>query len=127
MKEQLDHNTVGALGEELAARYLASKGFTVFERNYREKWGEIDLIARKSGRVHFVEVKTVSISGKTYSDRGYRAEENVHPQKLKRLSRAIETFCIKRKIEDDFQLDVVAVYLNLKDKTAKISMLDNVF
>ena len=123
----LDHNTIGKLGEELASRFLAGKGYDVFERNYREKWGEIDLIAKKAGKLHFVEVKTVSVSSETSKNREYGAEENVHPAKLKRLGRAIETFRMKRRAEDlDFQLDVVAVYLNMDKKIAKINLLQNV-
>lgn len=49
----------GALGEEIAARFLERKGFRVAERNYRKPWGEIDIIAEKAGIVRFIEVKAV--------------------------------------------------------------------
>jgi putative endonuclease len=50
----------GRLGEDLAHRFLRSKGCTVVARNYRPRGGggEIDLIAWQAGRLLFVEVKT---------------------------------------------------------------------
>ena len=50
--------TEGARGEALAAAYLEQRGYTVLERNYRCRTGEIDLIARQGNRLAFVEVKT---------------------------------------------------------------------
>ena len=48
---------LGAWGEEQAARWLRRKGYTILERNYACRFGEIDLIARKRGVIAFVEVK----------------------------------------------------------------------
>jgi len=50
----------GRLGEDLAHRYLRSRGCTIVARNYRPRGGagEIDLVARQAGRLLFVEVKT---------------------------------------------------------------------
>ena len=48
---------LGAWGEEQAAVYLRRKGYTVVERNYVCRFGEIDLIARRRGVITFVEVK----------------------------------------------------------------------
>jgi putative endonuclease len=50
---------VGRLGERLAARELERAGYTVIERNYRKREGEIDLIARRGRVLVFCEVKTV--------------------------------------------------------------------
>ncbi|MFZ2529906.1 MAG: YraN family protein [Rhodococcus sp. (in: high G+C Gram-positive bacteria)] len=49
---------LGALGEDLAAEFLASIGMTVLERNWRCRYGELDLIARDGAVLVFVEVKT---------------------------------------------------------------------
>ena len=50
---------VGNEGENRAAAYLLSKGFTIIERNWRTKGGEIDIIAFKNDILAFVEVKTL--------------------------------------------------------------------
>ncbi len=50
----------GDWGEELAASYLKEHGFTILERQFRSRFGEIDIIAYKENTFHFVEVKTRS-------------------------------------------------------------------
>ncbi|MBM4272331.1 MAG: YraN family protein [Deltaproteobacteria bacterium] len=47
----------GKKGEEIAARYLESRGYRIIERNYRSRWGEIDIVAKDGNTVVFVEVK----------------------------------------------------------------------
>jgi putative endonuclease len=47
----------GAWGEDLALRYLTRRGFQLVKRNYRTRYGEIDLILRKDDLLVFVEVK----------------------------------------------------------------------
>jgi putative endonuclease len=49
--------TLGARGEELAARHLEARGFEVVERNFRTRYGELDLIARDARFLVFCEVK----------------------------------------------------------------------
>jgi putative endonuclease len=53
-----EHITIGAQGEEIAARYLLSKKYEILHRNYRCRHGEIDIIARRKNVLIFVEVKT---------------------------------------------------------------------
>lgn len=53
----LTKQAAGAWGEDLALRYLTRRGYTLVERNYRTRRGEIDLIVRKEGVLVFVEVK----------------------------------------------------------------------
>jgi putative endonuclease len=49
---------LGARGEELAARHLEARGFEVVERNFRTRYGELDIIARDPRFLVFCEVKT---------------------------------------------------------------------
>ena len=51
---------IGEIGEKLACMFLMKHGFKVLDRNYRKKWGEIDIIAQKDDILRFIEVKTVS-------------------------------------------------------------------
>lgn len=48
---------LGPWGETLAAEYLKKKRYQIIERNYRSRFGEIDLIAKTGGFLVFVEVK----------------------------------------------------------------------
>lgn len=49
--------TSGHLAEELAANHLVQSGFRIIDRNWKTKWCEIDVIAERDGKIHFVEVK----------------------------------------------------------------------
>ena len=49
---------LGKKGEEAACAYLERKGYVICRRNYRCRYGEIDIIAAKGGELSFVEVKT---------------------------------------------------------------------
>jgi putative endonuclease len=48
---------IGDRGEEIALRYLLRKGYSLVERNYRTRYGELDLILRHENTLVFVEVK----------------------------------------------------------------------
>src|SRR3989338_4306127 len=52
--------TVGTLGEELVVRFLMKRGYTILDRNYRKPWGELDVVAERKGKIHFVEVKALA-------------------------------------------------------------------
>ena len=51
---------VGSLGEELTVKFLVKRGYRILDRNYWRPWGELDIVAEKKGRIHFVEVKAKS-------------------------------------------------------------------
>ena len=122
---------IGDLGEEVARKYLKNKGFSVLESNYLRPWGEIDIIAEKSNFLRFIEVKTVSREasiGEKVTREPYRPEENVHPAKLKRLHRAIQTYLLDHKVPDskEWQIDIACVYLDFSTHKARVEMLENV-
>lgn len=83
MTETWTRAQIGALGEQLAVDYLTSLGLTVLARNWRCRYGELDVIATDAveAAVVFVEVKTRT------SDRFGGVEQAVTPQKVRRLRR----------------------------------------
>lgn len=126
-----NNKIIGNYGEEIAAKYLAGKGFEIINRNYLKKWGEIDIVTRRTGKVHFVEVKTVSYETKqqlfaSVSRGTWRPEDNVHAYKIKKLSRAIESWLMEKRYEGDWQIDVVAVKLVTREKYATVKYLPNI-
>lgn len=122
---------VGRVGEDLACRFLERKGFSIVDRNYRKFTGEIDIIAKKDKTLYFIEVKTVSRENFELGESmlGHRTEDNIHPQKLKRLSRAINSYLQEKwaGVDCDWQCDAVVVNLFTKEKKAKIKYLENIF
>lgn len=122
----------GALGERIAAKYLEKHNFTILDCNYLKKWGEIDIVARGTDKkVHFVEIKAVSYETKqqlneAVTRRTWRPEENVHPYKLKKLNRAIESWLMEKKYEGEWQIDVIAVRIVSREKYATVKYIPNV-
>ena len=111
------------------------RGFEIIEQNYNKKWGEIDIIARKGEKLHFIEVKSVtrdSLEHVSPETDAYRPEDNLHSWKLKRLSRVIQTYLLGYKgnsdvtHETDWQFDVVVVYLDLKSLQAKVNYMEDI-
>ncbi len=123
-------NKVGLLGEDLASKFLENKNFTILCRNYLEKSGEIDIIAKKDNILHFVEVKSVSCENLDYVDSlSFRPEENVHYKKLERMQKTIFLYLLKNDINQDkidFQIDVLCVYIEEKRKLAKVKAIWNI-
>lgn len=120
---------IGDMGENIFVKHLVKHNYKILDRNYSKKWGEIDIIAIKDKVLHFIEVKSVSVRY-TLSDisDNYEPEENVHPWKLKRLSRAIQTYLAEKKIDDDaeWQVDVAAIFLDFRTKKARIRVTEDI-
>lgn len=57
-RQSFDPTSVGKIGEDKAAGYLAKNGYRIRERNYRCRFGEIDIVAEKAEYIVFVEVKS---------------------------------------------------------------------
>lgn len=122
---------IGNFGEVIAGKYLEKQGFEILARNYLKKWGEIDLVTRRTDKIHFVEVKTVSYETKQQLEiavtrRTWRPEENVHAYKLKKLNRAIESWLMENKCNLDWQIDVIAVRIVPREKYATAKYIPNV-
>ncbi len=121
------HNQIGALGEDIACKFLAKRGLKVIERNYWRKWGEIDIVScEKSGVVHFVEVKTTGSAYTCNSDiDSWRPEEMIHNKKILRLRRVIQTYILQHDV-DEWVFDVVIVYLDKRTRIAKCKYIEDI-
>ena len=129
---------IGELGENIAEKFLVKHDFLILDRNYTKKWGEIDIVAEKDNKLHFVEVKSVSretlnvFIPKSYNDSDeryqHRPEDNMHPWKIKRLSRTIQTYLLNKNIDEEkeWQVDLLVVYLCQKEKKAKVKVVSDI-
>lgn len=99
----------GARGEEEAARFLLRKGYTILQRNYRDKASrtEIDLVALQDECVVFVEVKTGS-------DRAFGAPETwVDTRKQKRVAQAASQYIHDNNLyATDCRFDVIGIIVD---------------
>jgi putative endonuclease len=62
-EQDKERKSLGVRGEACVAKYLAQRGFRVLAQNVHTRWGEIDILAQRNGRLHVVEVKTRSSFG----------------------------------------------------------------
>ena len=132
---------IGEIGEEVACKYLINKGFTVIERNFTKKAGEIDIIARKGNEIYFFEVKSVSCETRNIevssdfdkstldvSHETFRPEENMTFAKMKKLSRVTQIYFAQRpEFRDmDFFWNILAVELDQTTRKAHLRMIEKV-
>jgi putative endonuclease len=96
-------DALGKRGEQLAASFLEGAGYGIVERNWRCPQGEIDLVARDSTELVFVEVKTRS------SVAFGHPLEAITAVKLARLRRLATAWCAAHDAHDPIRLDAVAV------------------
>jgi putative endonuclease len=102
---------VGAWGEAIAARYLAERGYTVRDRNWRAGHGELDVVAERAGIIVFVEVRT------RRSDLFGSAEESITPRKRAMLIETAQRYLDAHHLsEAQWQIDVIAI--DLDDRNA---------
>ena len=112
----------GRSGEDLAALYLEQQGYTILERNYRLRIGEVDIIARDGEYLVFIEVKT------RRSNRFGSPFEAVDVRKQKKIFQLAAAYLQGKELPVRF--DVVAVHLNeqgVRKQGVRIEILKNAF
>jgi putative endonuclease len=114
---------IGNVGEDIACEWLKKRGFLILDRNYNKKWGELDIVVIKDKILQFIEVKSL-----TDTNSGYRAEENVHDLKVKRLKRTIQTYMLEKKygLEKPFLFHIMVVNMNKLTRRAKVQFMENI-
>lgn len=99
----------GRKGEERAAKYLQDLGYTIIKRNFRVKYGEIDIIATREKEIAFVEVKY------RYTNIFGGALSSMPPRRQKRLENAANEF-ISSHMEHS-SLDISLKLLAIQNET----------
>ncbi len=106
---------LGRTGERLAAEELTRQGYTIIERNFRCRHGEIDLIAEDATDLIFIEVKTRR--GNAYG----LPEEAVTPRKQQKLIQVATYYLdLHARSERSWRIDVVAVQLSASGRFEEI-------
>ena len=116
---------LGQLGEDMACEYLVKKGYNIIERNFRQKWGELDIIAKAPDKtLVFVEVKTMAGDG----GNGLQPEDQLTKAKLKKLQRTASLYAghWPELIDDNkgWRIDLLALTIN--DKSYVIKQYENI-
>jgi putative endonuclease len=111
-------NPTARLGEEKARKYLLNKGYKIIETNFRDGYGEIDIITIKDNVLVFVEVKT-----RTSAKYGLPIEA-VTKRKLNILKRTIEYYKkTHQNTPEEMRIEAISVMLDSKE--AQIEHVEN--
>jgi putative endonuclease len=113
------HNTTGKIGEDMAIKYLVDKSYVIIDRNWRHRNWEVDVIASKGNRLHFIEVKT-----RRTNTFGY-PEDDVSKRKIRYLMGAAEEFLLINPQWKLIQFDILSITLE-KNKEPKFYLIEDV-
>jgi len=116
---------LGRVGEQLAADHLLRRGFEIVERNYRTRWGELDIVAFDGRTLAFCEVKTRRASGA-----GIAPFDSLHPRKRAQV-RAIARRWLAEHHRQPFapvvRFDAIGVLLDAAGELVAIEHLEGAF
>ena len=110
----------GRVGEKEAERFLKRNGYRIIERNYRCRFGEIDIVARDGNTLAFIEVKSTRSQG-FGSPKAF-----VNTKKQGRIIRASLEYLGHHRLEDcPVRFDVVSI--EFKDGSPHTELVKNAF
>jgi putative endonuclease len=116
---------LGQLGEQLASEHLVRLGYEIVERNYRTRWGELDIVAFDGRILTFVEVKTRRLNG----DRR-RTFDALHQPKRNRVRKMAGAWLIERSDRphaDELRFDAIGVTFTPDGRLVSIDHLEGAF
>ena len=103
----------GMYGEAAALDYLTNEGYTIRERNWRCRSGEIDIIAEHEGRIIFVEVRSKTLGGRYGT-----AAESVDRRKQQKVRDTAQVYLRSGSRSDaSIRFDVIAITISRMDET----------
>ena len=114
---------LGRRGEQLAGEHLERLGLRVIERNYRTRWGEIDLIACDDSTIVFCEVKTRRTRART-------PFESIRRDKQRQVRKIAASWLAEhddRPRWAQLRFDAIAVTIGPRDQLAELEHLEGAF
>jgi putative endonuclease len=124
----MDHDPghhLGRVGEQVAAEHLSRLGYEIVERNYRTRWGELDIVARAGRTLAFCEVKTRRAGG-----RAGGPLQAVSPGKQARVRRMASSWLRERRDRPYaavVRFDAIGVTLDAAGRLVALEHLEGAF
>lgn len=112
---------LGKKGEEIASRYLSSKGFRIIEKNFRKKYSEVDIVGIDDKTLVFVEVKT------RIGTKFGIPEDAITSWKIRSLIRSAQYYkLLNPHLPDSMRIDVVTVFFKSEQEIQSIGWYKNI-
>jgi putative endonuclease len=123
---------LGAAGERLATEHLVRRGFSIIDRNFRTRWGELDIVALHERTIVFCEVKTrvVSTPLGAADVRSRDPLESVHPRKRAQVRRMAARWLVERRdrpLADELRFDAIGVAVDAAGRLLALDHLEGAF
>jgi putative endonuclease len=115
--------SLGRLGEQLAADHFERLGWRVVDRNYRTRFGELDLIALDGATLVFAEVKTCRLG------RG-QPWDSLHERKRAQVRKIAGLWFSERRAAPFFErlrFDAIGVLVDDRDKLVRLDHIEDAF
>ena len=117
----MQRKELGRWGEDTAEKYLEDNGIHIIQKNYRTRYGEVDLIGKEDKNFVFIEVKT------RQSQRFGFPEEAVTNNKLDRIETVVWDYFEEFNINDvDWRIDIVSIIRDAKTDQFQLKWIKNV-
>jgi putative endonuclease len=116
---------LGAAGEQLAAEHLSRRGFRIVERNYRTRWGELDIVGFDGRTLVFCEVKARRAGGSAGGP-----FDAVGPTKQARVRKMAGSWLIERRDRphaDVVRFDAIGVTFDGAGRLVSLEHLEGAF
>lgn len=114
------HNDLGNWGEELAAKNLVEKGYTILARDWKDKHKDIDIIATDGEYLVFVEVKT------RRNNVFMEPEQAVNRTKIKNITLAANRFVKSCDINLPIRFDIISI-VGTEESNCRINHIEDAF
>lgn len=123
---------LGAAGEQLAADHLVRRGFEIVERNFRTRWGELDIVAVNDRTLVFCEVKTRVVRPRASGTDpvGRDPLESVHLRKQARVRRMAARWLNERRDRpraDELRFDAIGIVVDATGALLRLDHLEGAF
>src|SRR5947209_412303 len=120
-----DRRTIGSRGEQLAAEHLERLGYEILDRNFRTRWGELDIIARDGPTLVFCEVKARRLDGS-----GRSPFESLHTAKraqVRRIAGRWLSRAERRPFLPQLRFDAIGVTFDRSGRLTSLEHLEGAF
>ena len=113
----------GDVGEKIAEKYLAEKQYTIIDRNYSKRYGEIDIVAKKDSLLVFIEVKTRNMK----HAQNFLPEQSVNKLKIRKLKKICQVYLLEKRYNpnQEWRIDIIAISIDMESKKARVKHMEN--
>ena len=119
--QPLHRQLLGKRGEDIAASYLQRQGYRIVFRNFKARYGELDIVALDQNTLVFVEVKTRV--GTQYGT----PEEALTPRKIRELVKTAQFFTLTHPtFPEEQRMDAIAIEMNSQEEIVRLNHIKNI-